>query len=136
MKNNLVYLDTFVNNEIPNSLDTLRVLLAKFTSMVWSIGSESMLLSTPDLAWSLRFLLNSPDTLQVIPIGFASMAWSTLRIHAFKHTWFCLIDKVLATWAAKFLEPSSYCKSTAPPPFGFVYSVIVQFKRIKHKFSN
>ena len=40
--------------EIPSSPDTLQELLTKFTSMAWSMASESTVLL--DLAWSSQFL--------------------------------------------------------------------------------
>ena len=42
--------------EMPSSPDTLRVILARFASVIWSTASESTVLGLPKLAWLLRIL--------------------------------------------------------------------------------
>ena len=45
-----------LDRKIPSSPDTLRELIATFTSMAWSLSSESMQFGWSELVWSSRFL--------------------------------------------------------------------------------
>ena len=56
---------------MPNSPDTLPVLLAGFAFMAWSIASDSMVLGLSDLAW-LRFLQPKQNFLNHL----ATIIWS------------------------------------------------------------
>ena len=97
-------------------LDSLQVLLTRFTPMAWRTASKSMASSLPDLTWLLRFLqpkwsffnvlvtvIWSIDHLQnkcfwLLLAGFTSMAWGTVS----KYT---ILGLPGLAWLLRFLQP-------------------------------
>ena len=74
--------DISLDSKIPNSLDTLRVLLTRFTSMAWSTSSVSILLSLPDVTWLSMLLQLEPNFLKYL-----------LRLHISRNKRFWLLPR-------------------------------------------
>ena len=108
----LIFLTWFRPNQIlnfiqliQNALLYLNIIMSQKFCNIWQCEAQFSsfgCLENNEVHWTEMQIL--PDTLWVL---LASLEHD-FRIYAFRHTWPCLIVKVLVIWVAKFLESSGY----------------------------
>ena len=84
---------TILDYMMPNSPDTLQVLLTGFAFMGWSMTLESMVLGLPDFTWSLRFL--QPEKILWI---ICLLYWNLLCLHLSYNNIFSCLNFWDETW--------------------------------------